>query len=92
MVSGRKALLFVIAIVVGGEESEGLHELVTLGDGDVAVVELFGRLAIDVKPPVTLQDRLVEKGRLRTQEALHDQPIVREGAHMKYLEKLNMSF
>ena len=77
-----------LALVVGREEGEGFHELVALGNRNVAVVQLPRGFAVDVEPPVALQDGLVEQCGLRTQEALHDESVVREGAHVEHLEDI----
>lgn len=63
-------------LFVRGEEGEGLHELVALGDGYVGVVEAGGVFTVDVEPPVALEDGLVEERGLRAQERLHHQPVV----------------
>lgn len=67
------------------EERQRFHQLVTLGYGYVAVVQLPGRFAIHVEPPVALEYCLVEQGRLGTQEALLRQPVVGERAHVEHL-------
>lgn len=83
--SGFTSLAMRLALVVRGEERERLHQLVALGDGNVAVVQPLGRPAIHVKPPVALEDGLVEQCRLWAQEALHDEPIISESTHMEHL-------
>lgn len=74
-----------MCILVVGKERERLHELVTFGHGQIGIVQIFAALTVDIKPPITLQYRLIEQSALRTQERLHDETVVGEGAHMEYL-------
>jgi len=69
------------------EESERLHQLVALRNGNVAVVEFLGRLAVHVEPPVALEYGLVEQRGLGTQEALLRQTVVSERAHVEHLRE-----
>lgn len=74
-------------VAIRRKKSESLHQLIALGDGDVAVVQLPGRLAVHVEPPVALEDGLVEQRRFRTQETLHHQSVVCEGTHVEHLHR-----
>lgn len=47
-------------LIVGIEERQRFHQLIALRDWQVRIVQRLARLAVSVKPPVALQDRLVE--------------------------------
>lgn len=51
-----------LALVVVREEGERFHQLVALGHRDVAVVELFAVLALNVEPPVALGEWSGQRG------------------------------
>jgi len=70
---------------VGREKRKCLHQLVALRYGYVAVVQLLGRFAVHVKPPVAFQYRLVEQGRLWAQETFLRQTVVSERAYVEHL-------
>lgn len=72
--------------LVRGEECQGFHELVTLRNGNVSVVQTSGIFAIYVKPPVALENCLVEERGLRTQERFHHQSIVCQCAYVEHLK------
>lgn len=74
-----------LAFVIWWKECQCLHELVTLRDGYVTVVELFRGFAVDVEPPVTLQNRLVKQRWLWTEETFHDKSIICERTHVENL-------
>lgn len=59
--------------------------MIAPGHRHVGVVETARGLAVHVKPPVALEDRLIEDGGLGAQEALHDQAVVGEGANVEDL-------
>lgn len=60
--------------------------MITLRDGYVTVVELLRGFAVHIEPPITLQNRLVEQCRLRTEEAFHDESVICESTHMEHLQ------
>lgn len=68
------------------EESERLHELVALGDGNVRIVETPCAGAVYVEPPVAFQNGLIEECGFRAEERLHHQAVVGESADVKHLE------
>lgn len=78
-------------VAIRREERQRLHQLIALGDWDVAVVELTGGLAIHVEPPVALEDGLVEQRGLWTEEALHHQAVVCECTDVKHLQNITSS-
>lgn len=63
-------------LLIRTEESQRLHELVALRDGYIGVIQLAGVLAVDVEPPVTLQDGLVEESGFGAEERLHNEAVV----------------
>lgn len=62
----RTILLHIF--LVRREECQSFHKLVTLRNRNVSVVQTSGILAIHVKPPIALENRLVKKRGFRTQE------------------------
>lgn len=76
----------VVVILVRREEGQGLHQLVTLADGYITVVQALRGFAVHVEPPVALQDRLIEQCRFGAQEALHDQAVVCQRANVEHLK------
>lgn len=82
----------VVVVLISREEGKRFHQLIALADWDVTVVQAFRRLAINVEPPVALQNCLIKQRRLWTQEALHYQAVIRQGTHVKYLKDASYSY